>query len=655
MTWGPRAASILLFLWAWCMSWYKLGFYTYQLSAGSGHIEVRAPLYMLIVGLAISNLLGCHYFLQQERYVMAVFAGLGLDVPFTAVVNRRAILQDEACPDFETLQIRTTVWRSIPLAMISLYMAARSLIEMPLCQAAVILTLPAITHRIGDYTHTSVFQIFTELEWEDIDVVYGGRYRNPMGNHTRRMLTDIIWTNVEPSNYLWKEARCDLSQWSREYCPQDQAVLIPTTSVPKEGYGTIGHGNLRAAGVALGQMARQALLTTGVDLQQTVAALIGGIVKRKKGSSWGTAFTWGLNYAASWEWIVDKIFDMVQNALDFSTARSKWPRQSRSLWQIPVAAALLVSSSLPLVKAIKRARSIEVKSDQLLLGLHGALDVLMLVIFMLLCFIGPAVDSLERFGLRIVNSFVDLLLQEAAKAYQNNLGLKIFDFLERGCGQGTVYHADHACQDEFPVFEHYVQNHLLEAYQNEMQVFLDAVHDLSVPDSDLLLQALGFCIFFALSVLIARVLLGKMRLSTAGLLNVGITGPMHLAALAPKSDLEEVLESITILIPLRGAILTVVLYAAWGSRNPEPFTAFALNHPVNLFNLQFAWLVLWFAHVFTGWLGVSALRSYVPSDEEFARTNAMQPADYGATGSILYAPPGLTDNLGPPGFKREDV
>eukprot|EP00913_Durusdinium_trenchii_P033370 g31239.t1 len=72
-----------------------------------------------------------------------------------------------------------------------------------------------------------------------------------------------------------------------------------------------------------------------------------------------------------------------------------------------------------------------------------------------------------------------------------------------------------------------------------MQVFLDAVHDLSVPDSDLLLQALGFCIFFALSVLIARVLLGKMRLSTAGLLNVGITGPMHLAALAPKSDLEE--------------------------------------------------------------------------------------------------------------------
>lgn len=110
-------------------------------------------------------------------------------------------------------------------------------------------------------------------------------------------------------------------------------------------------------------------------------------------------------------------------------------------------------------------------------------------------------------------------------------------------------------------------------------------------------QALGFCIFFALSVLIARVLLGKMRLSTAGLLNVGITGPMHLAALAPKSDLEEVLESITILIPLRGAILTVVLYAAWGSRNPEPFTAFALNHPVNLFNLQFAWLVLWFAHL----------------------------------------------------------
>ena len=29
-------------------------------------------------------------------------------------------VQDEACPDFETLQIRTTVWRSIPLAMISL-------------------------------------------------------------------------------------------------------------------------------------------------------------------------------------------------------------------------------------------------------------------------------------------------------------------------------------------------------------------------------------------------------------------------------------------------------------------------------------------------------------------------------------------------------
>eukprot|EP00913_Durusdinium_trenchii_P029613 g27757.t1 len=44
-------------------------------------------------------------------------------------------VQDEACPDFETLQIRTTVWRSIPLAMISLYMAARSLIEMPLSRA----------------------------------------------------------------------------------------------------------------------------------------------------------------------------------------------------------------------------------------------------------------------------------------------------------------------------------------------------------------------------------------------------------------------------------------------------------------------------------------------------------------------------------------
>jgi hypothetical protein len=77
----------------------------------------------------MTNTLGYLEFAQQGRKKEALLAAVDLDGPYTIFQHRSAILADEPCPDWANLRIRQAVWRSVPLAVVSLHLAAGSALQ----------------------------------------------------------------------------------------------------------------------------------------------------------------------------------------------------------------------------------------------------------------------------------------------------------------------------------------------------------------------------------------------------------------------------------------------------------------------------------------------------------------------------------------------
>ncbi len=61
-------------------------------------------------------------------------AAFDLDTPFLAWKHGAHVVKGEDCPEWEKLRMRNSIWRSLPLAMITLVLSLRNLFEIPTCQ-----------------------------------------------------------------------------------------------------------------------------------------------------------------------------------------------------------------------------------------------------------------------------------------------------------------------------------------------------------------------------------------------------------------------------------------------------------------------------------------------------------------------------------------
>ena len=128
-----RLVEILLLQWAWLKSWFDLVFNGLQL-VQKFDIKFLAPTVVITVGILMTNVLGFLNFFLQGLHLDACMAAFDLDTPFLAWKHGAHVVKGEDCPEWEKLRMRNSIWRSLPLAMITLVLSLRNLFEIPTCQ-----------------------------------------------------------------------------------------------------------------------------------------------------------------------------------------------------------------------------------------------------------------------------------------------------------------------------------------------------------------------------------------------------------------------------------------------------------------------------------------------------------------------------------------
>ncbi|CAK0888907.1 unnamed protein product [Prorocentrum cordatum] len=150
--------DLLFLIGAWLSQWGSI--LTQVFWAAEAHFEwgneAAAPpfwhvtVFIGLVGVAVTNVLGARYFYQSGRLFLSVVAALDLDTPVLVVTQGRAYAEGGA-PDLRGLRRRNALWRGLPCAAMSVYVALRVTAQEDICQIALIARLQSDPKFRGDF------------------------------------------------------------------------------------------------------------------------------------------------------------------------------------------------------------------------------------------------------------------------------------------------------------------------------------------------------------------------------------------------------------------------------------------------------------------------------------------------------------------------
>eukprot|EP00438_Fugacium_kawagutii_P033840 Skav231492 [mRNA] locus=scaffold354:8537:12133:- [translate_table: standard] len=601
---GSKALQLMFlasFLVGWEISWYNIIRLTMEMIKGimgsKTHIEDRAEWCVLVAGLVMTNVLGYMDFRRQGRLMEARLAALDLDVPYT-----------EPCPDYASLQLRQGIWRSVPLAVCSLYVASRAFVEMPICQiaatmgesrigsgnATVLGPSYDIIGRDWDKTHSS-------LRLEDIKI------RSKFVT-LEDLAVGLHWKEKEFETYAWQACQCDKSHWTLENVPGREAIFSLRFTEPQDSFGPLAGGRLHAASVLFGQKVLHILKEQGETFERVLVPLFASL----SGYSYEEfLFQERLASAAAkvgFDRIVELLLEQVgknQVEEDNKYQHDKFPVQHRQAKMELLLAGFLLSVSLnPLLKAIFTARSVTLTSHKLFLALHGLLDILVLVFAILVASITmPAwrlAHTLDVSFAIAEKEFSKPAIQGATRALvgisdwcQNTRKTKCFKHFKEHWNhmpdwlRDDVYNSisdDHFVRDTGAA--------LTEVSQIMFSQAKSIVDAFSVSNENLVSFGIAVVAFLLGSAFLANTMLPGVRLQKTALLNVGFAGPFHLAACVPEADVKKVLDRLLLLVGLRGLILTLSMTPFFVLVDEEPFLTLCSNRRIRRGSLVPLWILL---------------------------------------------------------------
>ena len=575
----------------------------------------------------MTNTLGYLEFAAQGRTKESMLAALDLDLLYTISFHGRTILTRDS-KEWDGLQLRQGIWRSIPLGMVQLpgprqcldsgvdclrvhmkmihrnrhagicgivwlrYLASRALLEMPQCNTAMNVAWFPIGLELENYTDLPVFGAYPESEWST-EIWWLPPFRGKLAKSPNRQ--NLQQTLGSPRLYalceqLWRGGRCDRSSW--EWAEGDlSSMLFDIRLDPrKEGLGPVGHGNLNAFKVYLGRTWRRSLIQHGGSLKgdlQHVAERFGSTKGKAVGVLAGAYVG-----VRDWPGLVDSIFKILAGQDGFGLLKYSWPRQDRLGWQLNLAkaAVLLISSCSPLVKAILTARKVHGIQPKILLAVHSALDISIVVLTALWSSVSHGARVLGYATQNLADNLVRLLIQESSFFTHT-----LLDFFLKRC------HISNANNEACPDLVVHVRKQVVRVFEECMKAvepLNGALRALEMPPEQLMKLGLGFFIFCGLSIrwAVHNVPHFKtLHIPGRALVNLGIAGPLHLAVLVPDCAVPKVLGSLVYLVFLRGLFLTGVIAVTGFGVHPEAFMAFTFNRLVTRLQLVIAWLGLWLA------------------------------------------------------------
>ena len=179
-------------------------------------------------------------------------AAVDLDTPFLACKHGAQVVKGEDCPEWEKLRMRNSIWRSLPLAMITLILSLRNLFEIPTCQIFALLgpIATSIVPELEKNDSRFIQDIRNVTNYSAIGVVRGileASSRIPPEQKERFGLTGELLLKLEDD--VWDAAHCSDSTWEATRMLQDQDAsehwaLGRPVNLDRVEFGGIGSGNL---------------------------------------------------------------------------------------------------------------------------------------------------------------------------------------------------------------------------------------------------------------------------------------------------------------------------------------------------------------------------------------------------------------------------
>ena len=278
-----RLVEILLLQWAWLKSWFDLVFNGLELFE-KFDIKFLAPTVVIVVGIIMTNVLGFINFFLQGLHLDACMAAFDLDTPFLAWKHGAQVVKGEDCSEWEKLRMRNSIWRSLPLAMITLVLQMRNLFEIPTCQVLAMVG-PVATSVVPDLYNQSRF--IQDIH-DDANLNYSaiGQVQDFLDASSRMSMdqregfrpTGRLLLDLEKD--VWGAAHCSESTWEettmlfKQDVPEHWFVGFPV-DLDQVEFGGIGSGNLASFNAIFFEKYMSELDREGDAVKQSFAGRLG--------------------------------------------------------------------------------------------------------------------------------------------------------------------------------------------------------------------------------------------------------------------------------------------------------------------------------------------------------------------------------------------
>ena len=526
-----RLVEIILLQWAWLKSWFDLVVYGLKLRDGyhiseKFDIKFLAPTVVIVVGIVMTNALGFINFFLQGLHLDACMAAFDLDTPFLACKHGAQVVKGEDCPEWEKLRMRNSIWRSLPLAMITLILSLRNLVEIPTCQMFAAVG-PLATSLLTDLENPSRFSRFIEDIHDDAKFNFYDIRQHQIFRETaaksftsqqRQAMTRMAWNLLGLESAAWDAAHCSDSTWEETMMLRDQDVRenwltgVPLGNPDTAEFGGIGSGNL----LSLNTMLYEQLLLSVENMRELRPMIADRLKYHDRAAFLSIPWSKWLSYA------VQYLQGRKEDRPRMTVVQSRpWKLdigehvhlEIKSGWIVRVLQAfgLLLVAALPILKKILAA--CKVRPGQLfmrsILGLYVLIDLACLVMGWLLCAAAPVAHHLGA-AFKVAASVVGPLATETVKHLERvPVKGKLLDRLSKALSAATSARVPLLVSMLMPK----VKDEMLPAIAWDLDFFMEL--------------AAGSFVFLAASAVLAVVLCGAHW--SAGV-SAGVCGPLWLAS-----------------------------------------------------------------------------------------------------------------------------
>ncbi|CAE7942351.1 yciC [Symbiodinium necroappetens] len=565
---------------------------------------------------------------------MAVAAALDLDTMYVVSTRSRQIVRNLPCPEWDELQLRQVVWRSIPLAIVTFFLQVHQSVEIPCCQMAASLSVAG-----AEMFNRPIHSRARRCDWSDahnwpgpwmngtthlnLTGVLGSQYTYPeiYGEKALTVVRESSILDVEKS--MWKSCNCEASTWSvhtvgsrGSLYGRAEDILLPYLNVKIEDgkMGFPGSGNLLALNFMLQDQLRAGVVGD-TKIQTDVMKLLQKIGRNmrkeeKKGSFWkghAVSVLGGMKVSSDWSGTVGMLFDKARakvldrkkNGYDkdlslcpaFSEYRSVRQTRPGKWLELVAASCLLLNAAVPIVKRVARERSLTTKSNVFVVAIHIIFDLLLYTSAMLMAAGGLMVHPLAV----VTDAGLDFFLQSVKELLQKASNAQTWPEISR---QMSAHLKSPAWLDGVE--------------QVSKQISEKVVPGIALGGATVLKLLAGVATFWLLSALLARQTVPKhLKLSLHSSLSIGPCGPFILFAQLPGESLAKLSGFVEQQLVVRELLLLLLPLLPWmymDGGDVRVALATLLSRLIEPVAVCAVWGVAVFLHAVSGFAAVAAVR-----------------------------------------------